>query len=422
MAKLARLAAASCWAAAWMLCAHAQSGSVLVVGPAGSGPSFNSIQAAVDAAQDGDLVLVKATSSSAPISIVGKSITLAWDGAGSYSQYAFAPYGLRIANIAAGQHVVVRGIGLDADPEVSNGESALFEQCAGLVWYERAQIESSHAALALQSCASVVLSHAELSVPYAGTGALPGASALTAVASSVHAYRGLLLGGDGKHAYEQQPATSGGSGATVQLSQLLLTGVEARGGKGGNMYLKDSPFVCKPGADGGAGIELLDAACSGYRLGAALYGGAGGFGVFGICPGGQSGPAAKIAPGATVGGLDGATHDLTTGDGTFREGQNLFAAVSGATGEFVVLAAALSPQSLLAWPLGGIELGAPALVLPLGVIGGSGTGSKTLMIPVGELGAGVEWVPLYLQAAHIAPNGAVQMGPPSAIALLDAAF
>ncbi len=111
---------------------------------------------------------------------------------------------------------------------------------------------------------------------------------------------------------------------------------------------------------------------------------------------------------------------LETGDGTFREGETLELEVFGQPFETVLLGAAGNPGGLLLWPLGALALEPTAKLIPLGALSDAGT--ATVDFPIPELGPGVTWVPRFLQAVHISPLGLVQLGPPSAIALIDSAF
>lgn len=100
-----------------MLAAMAGAGSATdhVVGPAGSGAPFTSIQAAVDAAQPGDRILVLAGTYNGAV-VVDKAIELIGSGSSATTSQALAtfpgliPVSMTIGNIAAGARVRVANI------------------------------------------------------------------------------------------------------------------------------------------------------------------------------------------------------------------------------------------------------------------------------------------------------------------------
>src|SRR6185436_16079297 len=106
MSLLPRLPRASLLAALLALAPLAHAG-ILTVGPAGSGAQFTEIQAAVDAALDDDVILVRPGTYAAVV--VDKPLRILGDGTGVVRIDA-AAFGVTARGIASGEELVLSGI------------------------------------------------------------------------------------------------------------------------------------------------------------------------------------------------------------------------------------------------------------------------------------------------------------------------
>jgi hypothetical protein len=104
-----------------------------------------------------------------------------------------------------------------------------------------------------------------------------------------------------------------------------------------------------------------------------------------------------------------------------REGEILTLAMTGEPGDLAFIDLSAGPGFLLLPGLHGVLLlGLPFTTVFAGTVPASG--SLTLKAAIQELGAGIEGVPLFLQAGYFSfAHGIFQAGQ-SAVTLLDAAF
>jgi hypothetical protein len=405
---------------------HAQTGNVLVVSSPGSGAPFTSVQSAVDAALNGDLVLVQQMLVPQTAVVDGKSVALvADDTAPSWVVPAGASTALSIRNIPAAKSFVARGFIFGAPGDDYAGQFVDVRDCAGLVWLDTLRCGAGRPSLVLNNAAAVVITDLIVDTPQKSPSGSVGGDALELTASAVHIHSSTVFGEAGHDAAVGQtsndPATPGGVAIRMQASQLLLANTFVYGGRGGASAYGPDVFgtpQCVPGADGGDGIVVQNAASSGYAIGGVIVGGyAPGSAQ---CPGGVNGEALVNPAGAAIAGVLTAQRGIENFTLAAREGESFSIKLFGPKNELVVLGASVQPQSLLLWPLGGLEIGIPQLTQPLGVMPTLGTMNQ--FFTISELGAGVSWVPLFLQAAHVAPTGSVLLGEPTMIALLDAAY
>src|SRR6185436_13834522 len=152
MSLLPRLPRLSLFAALLALAPLAHAG-VLTVGPAGSGAQFTEIQAAIDAALDDDVILVK-PGTYARI-VVDKPLRILGDGTGAVR--IDAPFfGVRIRGIASGEEAVLSGVEIlpSASPML------LVSDCPGTVVLQDLDLSSVGAGrtgLGVSNCARMLL-------------------------------------------------------------------------------------------------------------------------------------------------------------------------------------------------------------------------------------------------------------------------
>src|SRR5262245_37256200 len=223
---------------------------ILTVGPAGSGAQFTEIQAAVDAALDDDVILVRPGTYQAIV--VSKPLRILGDGTGVVRIQGRAPqFGAWIRDIAAGKELVLSGV------EVSNNtDLVLLQDCAGTVVFSDVRALGADfmgGGVSIVNCARAVLLDSQIS----GVTALWASSSEVWLAnatlqgkavggflgdgspgillenSTLHAWRARILGGDAIFLHPK--SGSGGTGLRLVNSRANLfggPGTEIRGGRG----------------------------------------------------------------------------------------------------------------------------------------------------------------------------------------------
>lgn len=430
--------------AAAALCAPVASaqGSVWVVDAAnGPGAHFTDVQPAVDAAADCDLVLVRGRLGHVygGFAVQDKTVTVVGEPDTSHPFPVLAPPvtgGVRVLGLAADRAVVLRGF----SPSQVVGTSAVeVRDCAGLVFLEELTLVRtgvlpvdvstpmaggvapplSPATLRVVGSQSVTVSRSGVFGDL-GTSLSNGAVALRTTASRVFLQDVQAIGGLGAAADLASGVfpTDGGTGVVAELGSLFAAGGSIGGGEGGRGAV-DAAMTCIPSRDGGTGLAVSGADV--VLLDVDVRGGSGGLGPGALCPAGQAGADLELQGGTLV-EPPGAARELFTSS-PVREGEDLIALYRGRIGDLVVLAASLELADPVVDPAfaGAFHLGPLVLLQVRGFVGGSETLLDTF--PVSELGPGVEALalalqPVFIDAATLRPA----MGPPSAVALLDAAF
>ncbi|HKE01908.1 MAG TPA: hypothetical protein VKE69_12915 [Planctomycetota bacterium] len=379
----------------------------------GPGVDFVRIQNAVDAASEGDAILVK-PGSYKPFVVDGKSLVIFADApppavfVGPPVFPLVVPAIAIVRNLAAGQSVSMRGIRFDA----FTFSSVRVESCDGAVLIEDCQGVST----AIVSSDDVALVRSKLE------------SGLTATSSSGALYECDLTGPNGGAALAL-------NGSTVFSSGSILTGGHGSNGGGcapgpfGDCF----PFGgCSNGGPGGAGLNI-NASSVLYRFDTAIAGGAGGAGGFPTCSGpcsncpGMNGPPgpAIVGTGSVV-NLAGANRVLTA-SATVREGQTLALSATGVPNERVFAFASLAADPTLLLPWSGMYVPTePWEILDLGTLPVTGlpVSTVTVNVPIGDILPSMQGIPLYVQALFADPSllGPNFLGSPSATLLLDSAF
>lgn len=222
-------------------------GSVWVVDDfGGPGTDFTDLQAAIVAAADGDVILVR-TGQYSPTSIAGKSLFIQAD-TGAVVELA----GLVIGPLTSGQSVVVDGVICQTGPFQTSSSMTVVD-CQGPVL--------------LQDC------HA-LSPQTAGVGDGVGLNVSNSL--SVTCIRGSFSGGT-------VSATLSGAGIESVQSTLHLSDCAVMGGPGFN-----AAFGLSAGGPGGAGVSMTDTRL--FASGGSIHGGPGGQGgLIGCTDGGPGG-------------------------------------------------------------------------------------------------------------------------------------
>lgn len=381
-------------------------GHVWVVDAAsGPGADFSALQPAIDAALDGDLLLVR-SGSYTHATLSAKALTIAADS-GANVQSA----GLRVQATAATQPVVLRGLRLFPP----SGASALLsvDACQGEVWVESCYINGiDTGAVALHASPRVLIERCEI---YGGVGTW---NALTGTISAgkpgialdggqLALFECAVRGGAGHYQPQTHAISSGGAALAIASGFAHLSDSELVGGEPGS-----GPF-CTGLAIGGAGA-LVQSGGWLYELGSVLLGSTGT-----ICAAGS--PGLVLAGGAYQHAVE--PPCSFAAPSPLREGQ-AFATLAGApAGSLLFLALDAQPGStwLAAWhgPLLLNSLGAGSLIA-LGAMPASGalsTNFGALSLPPGS-----EQVRVFAQAGAFEPDGALVACSASSVVVLDSAF
>lgn len=239
----------------------------------GAGTDFVDLQPAIDAAADGDLILVRPGLYDG-FAIVGKGVNVVAEVEGTVVCLASAI----VRQVPEASVVSLRG--LRTVPIV--GPGLLVENCAGTTWVE---------ACALRGAAGDGFVGSPTFHPdgYAGMAAIDG--------GDVVVLRSTLEGGAGSNLFGAVSIQGdGGDGAAVAKTELALYDCTCRGGDGGSAA---TDKAAADGGDGGAGLAVDASGATGS--GSLFFGGDGG------------------AAGALV--VDSTTHCGDAGDGGHGIGQ-----------------------------------------------------------------------------------------------------
>jgi hypothetical protein len=429
--KRAQLPALVPLAAVLALLAAPARADVIVVDQAnGPGTDYTWLQTAIDAAAPGDTLLVRSGDYDG-IAIVGKGLTVvADDGAVVNCGPDFNSFSA-IRDVPAGQTVTVRGLSFDcywpiSSQQVFVGTTLMVRDCEGTVWLEDCTVLSGGPSLQLWNSADVTV--AGCTLEGFSTGFRPGHPACGVLGSTAAIVGSTLLGGVGQDSYpgpspQIYTPTEGKEGLWVQSNErpgiATLMACTLEGGQGGDGYW--NILFCEPPKNGGAAARVLTGGTVPPELRHAdttFTGGAGGAST--VCSPivAQPGPGLVVLAGSEL-PLAGDTPVLA-GPTPTREGALLQLTLTGAEGSAAFLLLGFAPGGAFLPGKGGdLLLGGALLVLPLANVPVGG--ELVLSVPVPELGAGVQGVVPYLQAATCA-SGTCNLGTGTALLLLDAAF
>ncbi|GJM20513.1 MAG: hypothetical protein DHS20C15_04280 [Planctomycetota bacterium] len=419
------------------LCLAAPLCADLIQVDAAGGADFTDLPAAVAAAQEGDVLLI-APGVYSGVSIDGVSMQLVADGVG----VSIAGH-VRILNLEQGQRVGLAGLEIappfptffDAFSMSLIPPALSVLHCLGAVRIERSTIlaatlqpgdggcssdfgfwPAGRDALVVRSSADVVLESvlAEGGFGWDGAGQFlcleqgsDGGRAVVVQDSHVDLHEVIARGADGA---DQGYAGFGGNGVDVSgSSDVLLSGVIASGGNGGDSY----DFIGGPPlGNGGDGVRT--------ELGTFVR-----F-VGGVYSGGVKGNACcwtnfdgqgKVVDGAETTYAGGPHRFLT--DSPAREGELLELSITGAAGDSAFLIVGLDtlnvPKPGFA---GAIYVATPFLLGPVG-LAPMGNGITTYNLPVPELGPSLDVFTLEMQLFVLESGGAKHLTGPAQVVLLD---
>lgn len=239
------------------------SASTHLVGPAGSGAPFTTIQSAVDAAAPGDTILISAGSYTRfrvtkPLTILGSGLeqTIVSSGGSLATPYR----AFEVTQLAAGAEVFIGGIGTEvAQPTPSSYyPAAWIHDNAGrvvlhellLIAYNGLLFPGGPPALRVSSSPFVLLSHSSTR----GSGGAVGTVALSAEQAQVWIANSTLRGGDSS-------TYAGADAAQLSDATLVLARSELSGGAGGAVFgdCGDGQPASQLGFAGGSALALAGA-------------------------------------------------------------------------------------------------------------------------------------------------------------------
>jgi hypothetical protein len=374
---------------------------------------FVEIQSAVDAASDGDTLLVK-TGSYSGFVLVDKDLTVVADELNDVQIHGT----IAVEKLGAEKTVLFAGLNV-----VGETDGVRLQGNAGIVWIEGCVFSGAPSqacqtpavAAHVQNCDRVVIVRSDFHGSSAEPGQGAGGDALRVIDSSVVTHNSGFIGGAaswqncGGGPYD---GANGGSGAHVSGSSFLFASADRYMGAAGG----DGSHIAA-GGNGGNGLVVvapaqLEMLSSDFLAGAA---GAGGGCGLPECEDGEPG-APSIGD---VHVLPGETTTATNGP-PVREGMPCMTILYGYPGQRYAFD--IAPHADFRWSLAqrGVALTKDGRRLPFGVIPPSGVIGVLLTAPT--LGAGEQARRIFLQTIYWGPYGPLTLGSPRAIVVLDSAF
>lgn len=360
------------------------------------GADFTDLQAAVDAASSGDVLLV-AAGVYGNVAVLGKGLTILGDGAAPSVRQLVA------RDLPPGEELVLRSLKF-IGPSLTPLTLADNE---GTVWVEDCTLQRSlisNAGIQVEDCASVVL--VRTTIPKALTFF---GDALVAEGSEILAFESVFRGAEISATFP----FPGGNGATLRDSFLYGAGCTFRGARGNNAACVPR---CSPGTPGGTGLDATNAASVPVTLDCTFLPGLGGQSTTcsgSVCPGGPDGSptlgTVSILPQPLR------SYELST---PVRGGTSYELVARCQPGELVwsVLASDLDPLYLPSFS------GPRVAAFPVTLVfegAADATGSLTKTVPVPPLAPLVAFERLYAQGLFFDPCDQPYLGSPSLLVIVN---
>jgi hypothetical protein len=396
------------------LASAAAANGIRIVDRPDVGP-FTSLQSAVNAAFDGELLLLTGDASFGSAIIDGKSLSIVGLPGGSFEYTG----GITVRNLAAGQVVFLAGL----DVFNSAGVGLTLSNNQGHVRVQDCEIYggkggssgnyTTYAGVSVVGCPRVVLADCEMGGGYwtylSGAPPVQGGTGLDSTNSSIALFDCIVTGGTGSH--ETYPGGKGGSGLKINGWGAFLSGTTVRGGAGG----EPDYIGCASGGPGGDALTVIGAQVQ--MLDSPLVPGPGGHGLCG--PDGPPGNAFTNSGGVLT-TLPGEARMLQ-GVSVASDASPLTVTLSGAPGDKVWLFRSYEPSHLFLPGLGTWTVHRPAFVplVPLGVVPPSGTLTANVGMPA--LDAGDVQGLAFCQAFVLNASGKGFVSSPLQVAVIDAA-
>ncbi len=382
---------------------------LLRVGP---GHPFATIQEAVDAASDGDVVLVE-TGTYGPLVIDRLGAWIVADFGATVS----IRKGTVVRNQRAKSEVVLKGLELsaiDLTPAldlVDNQGAVRVEDCSLLNPTSFVSVGTGPL-LCVTRCDDVAVARTTLSYSTGATIANPPEDGTVIVDSTVALYDSSLLGRNGVESF-QGNLSDGSAGLSMIDSRVFASGCTIQGGKG-------ATGVAGPDApNGGAGLVVDGASSVFTSLNTRLRGGGPGAISFPV-PGGVSflglpGPPSSILAGSIV-MLPGSARRMRL-TSPVREGESRIVSLEGLSGDMVFSCRRPLPVQLYVPALNGVLVAYPRRLVQVTMLKGTGLtqlAGATPFLPDGEEVQTRLFQPLFVQ-----PDGTSYLGTPTSWVILD---
>ncbi len=409
----------------------AAQGQLWVVDNTSSCPlvDFADIQSAVDAASDGDTILVRSLPTQGPyagFTISGKGLRLISEDSGG--QAASGKSSFRVAG-----DVLLQGLPWLAEIVIGGmhtvgGAAVLVDGCNGEVWFEDCYLDrellstpAPAPALELVDSTTVALIRSEVRGVNATFGFFlasgPGGVGLRAEDTNVQAYDCTFLGGFGGNdsAFVGDGYDADSAVVLAGESQFNAFGCVLIGGNGGG-----GGADAGSGGDGGHGLEMQSVLTSANLLDCSLTGGSGGSCCFAV--GAQYGASGEDIAGigkSNAQTLPGLARRFAASSATIAEGQPLNFQFDGQPGDLAILTfQLLQSHDFLPAFNGSFLLTHVASVLVPGPLDANGALSWSISIPPGLAGVGQSFG-LYTQGVFQSVQPAFFLGPGAAVSILD---
>jgi hypothetical protein len=419
-------------------------GNVLVVDAHAHG-QFRQIQPAVDAALDGDAILVK-TGIYPGFTVTAKGLSITADA--GHLVIVTSPVG--VVDVAASSTVLIAGLEIHSNSasvptlDLRNISGSVRIQTCTIRGFTASCCVDGSPAVGITSAVDAALDRCTLQ---GGSGtclssscesATAGGSALVVESSQVALYDCILIGGAGgdttvSNCYGS-PAGTGGTSCIVTNGFLFASNTRVEGGTGGrgaNADNGDCNFPCWPedGGTGGGCIHVTTAAPPFPNV--VLFadaltpgpGGVGGHDTSGFCgwDGDHGHPGNRIvAPAGSVHETSGLGRRLAA-PGVARENQSIPFNLHGDPGEVVWIYFASRPGFTFDPSMSGVSLtdpSPPTRLVRLGTLPVNGTLDTQIRLP----DLGVDSKTFFIQAVFGDPSSGGHLGTPLTLVELDSAF
>lgn len=403
-----------------------------------NGGTGNALQAVVDAAANGDTILVHGGSFGA-VHVFGKALTLIAEPAHGTSLAR-----LQISGHAPNQRCIVAGFDIHPTELLAVGVSV--NSTGGSVRLEDVHVfggpDQSTAGLGLLNASDVACVRCVFAAGSqfpATSQSFPSVSGITCASSQLALYDCIVTGGAGQDDHVIDVAFhrsgSGTGGAALEClgsSTVFASGSSFTGGAGGqglpySWLCATLPCGAGPttGGNGGHGV-VAEAGSTAALLDCVVSGGAGGAGGAGgqCCPQTVWPAAAPGVPGSaeqgTITHFPGASTAMSA-PSAVRVGNTLPLTIGGTPGDVIFLAVSSQSRFVFDPFYSGVFLFGPAARRSsFGVVPGSGV--LNVSISVGTLPVGAQSAVRHLQVFARDPSGQLRLGSPAIVTVLDPSF